>query len=239
MKIGKRIQELRKENDLSQEDLASLLGVARQTISKWELGETSPDLKQAKKLSEIFKVTLDELSGEKQSKDKVNQKGNTLQIIGLIFIDIFVFIFFIFMLLWILVLGIFSIAMLLLSICLFFNINFCNLIPYIPYHCKVLLGVTTLALTVLSVIGTSWFIGLTKKLFKMYKKYHHKVMTNSNDEIDISLHTPIFGSNKKKLKTLTIITLIVFIIFLIISLITCMITSGNIAFYHEWNWFIK
>lgn len=43
MKIGKRIQELRK-NDLSQEVLASPLGVARQIISKWELGETSPDL---------------------------------------------------------------------------------------------------------------------------------------------------------------------------------------------------
>lgn len=184
-------------------------------------------------------MTLDELSGEKTSKDKTESKRNTLSIIGLIFIDLFVLIFFIFMLLWILVLGIFTIAMLLLSICLFFNINFCNLIPYIPYHCKVLLGVTSLALTVLSVIGTSWFIELTKKLFKMYKKYHHKVITNSNDEIDINLHTPIFGSNKKKLKTLTIITLIVFVIFLIIFLITCMITSGNIAFYHEWNWFIK
>lgn len=117
---------------------------------------------------------------------------------------------------WILVLGIFTTATLLLSVCLFFNINFCNLIPYIPYHCKALLGITSLALTFLSVIGTSWFIGLTKKLFKTYKKYHHKIITNSSDEIGISLHTPIFKSDKKKLKTITII-----------------------AFYHEWNWFIK
>ena len=62
MEIGSKISELRKKNKLSQEALAEKLGVARQTISKWELGETSPDLKQAKKLSEIFEVSLDELA---------------------------------------------------------------------------------------------------------------------------------------------------------------------------------
>lgn len=61
MDIGNRISEFRKSNGLSQESLAERVGVARQTISKWELGETSPDLKQAKKLSEIFDVNLDEL----------------------------------------------------------------------------------------------------------------------------------------------------------------------------------
>ena len=43
MKIGKKIMDLRKKNGLSQEELAEKVGVARQTISKWELGETSPD----------------------------------------------------------------------------------------------------------------------------------------------------------------------------------------------------
>ena len=53
---------LRKKKGLSQEELAEKVGVARQTISKWELGETSPDLKQAKELSKIFNVSLDELT---------------------------------------------------------------------------------------------------------------------------------------------------------------------------------
>ena len=59
MEIGKKIMELRKKNGLSQEELAEKVGVARQTISKWELGETSPDLKQSKELSKIFNVSLD------------------------------------------------------------------------------------------------------------------------------------------------------------------------------------
>ena len=50
MEIGKKIMELRKKNGFSQEELAEKVGVARQTISKWELSETSPDLKQAKEL---------------------------------------------------------------------------------------------------------------------------------------------------------------------------------------------
>ena len=62
MEIGKKIMDLRKKNGLSQEELAEKVGVARQTISKWELGETSPDLKQSKELSKIFKVSLDELT---------------------------------------------------------------------------------------------------------------------------------------------------------------------------------
>lgn len=45
MEIGNKILILRKQNNLSQEELAEKVGVSRQTISKWELGETSPDLK--------------------------------------------------------------------------------------------------------------------------------------------------------------------------------------------------
>lgn len=62
MKIGNKMLELRKKNNLSQEQLAEKMGVARQTISKWELGETSPDLEQSKQLSQIFNVSLDDLT---------------------------------------------------------------------------------------------------------------------------------------------------------------------------------
>ena len=56
MEIGNKILELRKKNNLSQEALAEKIGVSRQTISKWELGGTSPDIKQAKELSKVFNV---------------------------------------------------------------------------------------------------------------------------------------------------------------------------------------
>lgn len=84
MEIGKKIQELRKKNGMSQEDLAEKIGVARQTISKWELGETSPDLKQAKELSKIFKISLDELTDNDIKEVLIEKTSNTEQLAGLI-----------------------------------------------------------------------------------------------------------------------------------------------------------
>ena len=84
MEIGKKIMELRKKNGLSQEDLAEKVGVARQTISKWELAETSPDLKQAKELSKIFNVSLDELTDNDIKNILVEKTSNTEKLAGLI-----------------------------------------------------------------------------------------------------------------------------------------------------------
>lgn len=103
--------ELRKKNHLSQEELAEKVGVARQTISKWELGDTSPDIKQAKELSKIFNISLDELVDNDIKNILVEKTTNTeklagmiikiLKFIGIIFlvlfiIDIIAFIFFTF-----------------------------------------------------------------------------------------------------------------------------------------------
>ncbi len=80
MKIGEKIHALRKEQGLSQEELAEQIGVARQTISKWELGETAPDLKQSKELSKILNISLDDLTNSdfnniEKEKSLSNQKN--------------------------------------------------------------------------------------------------------------------------------------------------------------------
>ncbi|MBO0409891.1 helix-turn-helix transcriptional regulator [Enterococcus hulanensis] len=61
MTLGNNFFNARKKQGLSQEDVAEKLGVSRQTISKWELDETLPDINQSKKLAAAFKVSLDEL----------------------------------------------------------------------------------------------------------------------------------------------------------------------------------
>ena len=84
MEIGNKILELRKKNNLSQEALAEKIGVTRQTISKWELGETSPDIKQAKELSKVFNVSLDELT-DNDIKNVLEAKvSNTEKLAGII-----------------------------------------------------------------------------------------------------------------------------------------------------------
>ena len=59
--LGTKIYECRKKNGMSQEALAGKLNVARQTVSNWEIEETSPNPDQLKKLSNIFNISLDEL----------------------------------------------------------------------------------------------------------------------------------------------------------------------------------
>ena len=84
MEIGNKIMELRKKKGLSQEELAEKIGVARQTISKWELGETSPDLKQSKELSKIFNISLDELVSNDIHNILIEKTSNTEKLAGLI-----------------------------------------------------------------------------------------------------------------------------------------------------------
>lgn len=61
MTLGEKIQKLRKQQGLSQEALAEKVTVTRQTISKWELGQSLPDLDFIAQLSDIFNVSSDYL----------------------------------------------------------------------------------------------------------------------------------------------------------------------------------
>ena len=84
MNLGNKIMTLRKKNNLSQEDLAEKVGVTRQTISKWELEETTPDINQAKKLSMIFNISLDELVNNDVNSILIEKVSNTERLAGII-----------------------------------------------------------------------------------------------------------------------------------------------------------
>jgi len=60
--IGENIQHLRKMKSITQEALAEQVGVSRQTIAKWESGESAPDLEMAGKLGQALDVSLDDLA---------------------------------------------------------------------------------------------------------------------------------------------------------------------------------
>lgn len=61
MTMGEKIIKLRKVTDMSQEDLADLLGIARQTVSKWELEETPPRIENLLVISEYFDVPISDI----------------------------------------------------------------------------------------------------------------------------------------------------------------------------------
>jgi transcriptional regulator with XRE-family HTH domain len=73
--IGNKLYELRKSKNLSQEELADRLNVTRQTISKWETNQSTPDFDKIIPLCEIYGISADELlTGVKEEKETLTEK---------------------------------------------------------------------------------------------------------------------------------------------------------------------
>ena len=72
MGFAENLTELRKLNNYSQEDLAERIGVSRQTLSKYETGESLPDIEKCRLLADVFSVTVDDLiSYEKNDEENM------------------------------------------------------------------------------------------------------------------------------------------------------------------------
>lgn len=81
MKLSENLKRLRKDNNLSQEQLAEKLGVSRQAVSKWESGQSYPEMDKVLLICKLFNYNIDELMNEnikevdetKQSKININK----------------------------------------------------------------------------------------------------------------------------------------------------------------------
>ena len=84
MKLGENILKLRKQNGLSQEQLGEKVNVTRQTISNWELNETTPNPEQLKLLSKALNVSIDELLDNDVKNVVIEKVSNTERLAGII-----------------------------------------------------------------------------------------------------------------------------------------------------------
>ena len=82
VKIGKFLQELRKEKRLTQEQLAEQIGVSRRTVSRWETGSNLPDLDVLIELSDLYSVDLREILNGERKSEQMNEelKETVLQV---------------------------------------------------------------------------------------------------------------------------------------------------------------
>lgn len=79
MKLSERLIELRKEKNLSQEELAAVLNVSRQAVSRWETGLAAPSLDKLQFLAEFYGITIDELFYSVEEKPKVQEQDGLPQ----------------------------------------------------------------------------------------------------------------------------------------------------------------
>ena len=75
--FANNLKKLRKDNNLSQEELALELGVSRQSVSKWESGQTYPEMDKVLQLCKMFNVNIDELLSQniKEVKENIEAKN--------------------------------------------------------------------------------------------------------------------------------------------------------------------
>ena len=80
--IGKNIRKLRKERNLTQEELAELLNITSQAVSKWENETGMPDISQIIPLASIFGVSIDTLFGKTNLNEQIIQSHFALDDTG-------------------------------------------------------------------------------------------------------------------------------------------------------------
>lgn len=73
MEIGSKLKNARNEKGITQEQVAELLGVSRQTISNWENNKSYPDIISVIKMSDIYFISLDHLLKEEKSMKQTYQ----------------------------------------------------------------------------------------------------------------------------------------------------------------------
>ena len=81
-KIGTFLKELRKEKELTQEQLAETLNVSRRTVSRWETGSNMPDLDLLVEMADLYRVDLRELLNGERKNEQMNEemKETVLQV---------------------------------------------------------------------------------------------------------------------------------------------------------------
>ena len=79
MKLSERLIGLRKEKNLSQEELAAVLNVSRQAVSRWETGLAAPSLDKLQFLAEFYGITIDELFYSVEEKPKAQEQAPKTQ----------------------------------------------------------------------------------------------------------------------------------------------------------------
>ena len=72
MDFNNRLYQLRKQKGLSQEELANRLNVSRQTVSKWEVGDSTPEMEKLIAISDLFDISLDKIVMGKEDESQIS-----------------------------------------------------------------------------------------------------------------------------------------------------------------------
>lgn len=165
-----------------------------------------------------------------------NGSMKSMKKIGIIIISIPLTLVYLLMLLATLVLGIFSIACVITSVCLVLNVNIANLIPYMPYLISLILGISFLGLALASGIGTYYMFKYIIEWGKEYLKWCKGVINGYY--VAIKGRPKISKGLSVKLNFFSIVGVVCFVSAFVAGYVLMIIVSKSFEPWHVWNWFV-
>lgn len=184
-----------------------------------------------------------EIAAQYDEEPRSSRNGKkVIATIGLGVVDFFFGVLCILLYAWEIVMGALVIAFGTAAVALFTGIreSFIVYVPEMPYHCAIILGVAFAALTVLSVVGTIYFLRFIHQLMRSFGRFHKNTLAATSGRAtlpSLPVYPQFAGKTKRVLRTVSMIAVIVFAVCFIAGFITCVITAGSIEFWHIWGWF--
>lgn len=169
------------------------------------------------------------------------QNKKFLSVLGLGVLDPFAFMFLVLFIAWIIVLFVFSLSVLGIGFSLFLNISPMGLIPYLPYWCGAVLGVSMISLSILSFVGTYYSYLYLKQVSKSYLRFHKNVFAVANNRPtlpSLSNHPLLSKKKSRRLRSVILMSLNAFAVSFIIGYLVCAIFAESFEFWHVFNWFV-
>lgn len=114
------------------------------------------------------------------------------------------------------------------------------MLPTMPYWCGAILGLSMLALCVLSIVGCIWYFAFCRQIFRSYGRFHQNALAQSRGSAALPALpiAPQFAPKKKRqLRTILLIALLLFAVCFVLGYAACALSAGNVQFWHVWGWF--
>ena len=130
----------------------------------------------------------------------------------------------------------------LVGVCLVGNLGTLPFVtlPPMPYWCGAILGLSLLALCVLSVVGCIWYFAFCRQIFRAYGRFHQNTLAQSHGSAALPALpvAPQFAPKKRRqLRTTALVSLALFAACFVLAYAVCCIAAGSFEFWHVWGWF--
>ena len=160
--------------------------------------------------------------------------------IGLSFADIVFVMVFILLYAWVAVLGGLALGSVGMAGMLIGNYDISPVTPIFPYIGRFTLGISMIALAVLSAVGTVYCSLYITQLGKAYLRWHKRTLSvNGLAYPPLSKHPHIKDKTRRRLRSAALISVVVFAVTILGSMLLLFALAGFRPFWHHWNWFIR